>query len=116
MRFSTVSATSHQGTPLSSSLVTMLGELRFSCDENATEDRLKSLPSLAAGVGKYPYPVTLVVESCVTCRYAFPFCIEPDFGQGPENVSKPSIKQVCDVFHEHEPWSSLASQTAHFTE
>jgi hypothetical protein len=32
-------------------------------------------------------------------RYAIPPSIKPERGQRPENVSEPSTKQLCDVFH-----------------
>lgn len=87
----------------------MDGDLRRSEAENAPE-RLKSLPSLAAGVGQDEYSFALMIGSHGVSPYNLPFRIKPDFGQGPQNVSKSPFKQPCDVFHEDRA-SKLASKT-----
>lgn len=44
-----------------------------------------------------------------------PFCIKPERGQVAENVSKPSTKQSCDVFHNDKTGFQLANKTGVFT-
>jgi hypothetical protein len=46
-----------------------------------------------------PNSVALVIGTNGESRYAIPPSIKPERGQRPENVSEPSTKQLCDVFH-----------------
>lgn len=88
----------------------MLGECRFRAAKYATV-RLKSFPSLALGVGQDNDALSLVRSATLSSEKTFPLRIEPDFGQGAENVSKPPNKQPCDVFQDNECGSHFASQT-----
>jgi hypothetical protein len=42
-----------------------------------------------------------------------PFRIKPASGQVCENLSHSSIKQRCDVLHDHEVWSNVANDPEH---
>jgi hypothetical protein len=57
---------------------------------------------LAVGVGNNPEAVSLVSGANVGSWYAMPLRIVPDRGQVSENSLKPSMKQVCHVFHNNE--------------
>src|ERR1700740_824397 len=45
-------------------------------------------------------------------RYAVPLRIIPERGQVSENVSEPSMKQVCDVLHDDEARSKFANKAS----
>lgn len=70
------------------------------------------------GVGHDPDPIPLVRGANCGSWYAMPLRIKPDRGQVSENTAKPSppisVKESCDVLHEKELGSKLASQPAHF--
>jgi len=57
---------------------------------------------LASGVGNNPEPVAAVRGANGGSWYAVPPRIIPERGQVSENVSKPSTKERCDVFHDDE--------------
>ncbi len=93
----------------------MLGEclnLALKC----AVDRLKSFPSLAAGVGHNPDPIPAMSGANVGSGYAMPFRVIPERGQGPENVSKSAIKERCHVFQDNEARSQLANDADHLEE
>jgi hypothetical protein len=56
--------------------------------------------SPAVGVGNNPDPVPPVWGTNIGSAYAVPFRIIPERGKVSENVSKPSMKQCCDVLHD----------------
>jgi hypothetical protein len=66
---------------------------------------------LASGVGNNPDAVAAVMGTNGGSRYAVPFRIIPERGQVSENVSKPSTKQSCDVFHEDVSRSNFANNS-----
>ena len=72
-------------------------------------------PRLLRGVGNNPETISLVGRANVSSGYAVPFRIEPERGQVAENASKPSIKQCCDVLHDDEAGSKLASEPCNFS-
>ena len=57
--------------------------------------------STATGVGHDEDPVPNMRRTNGGSRYAVPFRIVPERGQVAENTVKSSIKESCDVFHEH---------------
>jgi hypothetical protein len=67
-------------------------------------DGIKTLPrsrlSDASGVGKNPDAVSAVRSTNAGSWYAMPFDIKPDLDQRPENLSRPSIKQLWAVLHD----------------
>ncbi len=74
-----------------------------------------SLQSEASGVGNNPDAVTSVRGTNGSRRNAFPFRIIPDLGQRPENIAKPSIKQLCAVFHDDVAGSNFANEARLFS-
>lgn len=92
----------------------MLGECLARADKYAVV-LLKSFPSRAAGVGYDPEPFAEVRVSGLSRRYALPFDMMPDFGQGPENVAESAIEKPRYVFHD-ESGASLASKPDCFSE
>jgi hypothetical protein len=58
----------------------------------------KALVLLASGVGNNPDSVAPVRGANGESWYAIPPEIIPERGQGPENLSKSSTKERCDVF------------------
>lgn len=83
------------------------GDKRWNCEGGA----VMFPASLTVGVGNKPPTVSLVGRAKVASWYAVPFRIIPDRGQRCENVSKPSTKQLCDVFQDDVEWSNLANQS-----
>jgi hypothetical protein len=80
----------------------------------ASEETLNSRTRFSSdfvGVGQHPDALALVRQANGCRWYAFPFNIIPEAGQGAENVSEPSIKQGCDVFHDNETGSNLANKS-----
>jgi hypothetical protein len=72
--------------------------------------------SRVAGEGHNPDAVASVKCAKVGSRYAVPFRIIPERGQGSENVSKPSTKQCCDVFQDDISGCQFANQTGDLVE
>lgn len=68
----------------------------------------------ALRVGHNPDAIARLGKANVGRRYAIPFRIVPDRGQVSEYSAKPSIKQCCDVLHEDEVGSKLASKSVDF--
>lgn len=66
------------------------------------------------GVGHNPDSVAAVTGTNVGSWYAVPLRIIPERGQISENVSKPSTKQCCDVFHDDVSGCQLANQAGDF--
>jgi hypothetical protein len=58
------------------------------------------VPSLLVGVGHKNHAVPLMRRAKGCRRDAFPFRIEPERGQVPENVSEAPIKEPWDVLHD----------------
>lgn len=69
-------------------------------------------------VGDDPNPVPYVRGANVGSREAMPLRIIPDLGQVSENSAKPSstlaCNEVCDVLHDEEARSKLASEAEEF--
>jgi hypothetical protein len=72
----------------------------------------------AVGVGNQPDAIPDMRGVNGRSRYAMPLRVIPDRGQVSENAAKPkawpvlgAIKQVCDVLHDEEAGSKLASQS-----
>jgi hypothetical protein len=84
---------------------------------NVSVDVLRrSMWSCAVGVGMLwvgndPYPVAPVWGTNIGSAYAVPLRIVPERGQVSENVSKPSMKQCCDVLHDDVARSNLANNS-----
>jgi hypothetical protein len=68
-------------------------------------------PPPTVGVGHNPEPIASVRGTNGGSWYAMPLRIIPERGQVSENVSKPSTKQSCDVFHDDVEWSNLANKS-----
>ncbi|MDR6511499.1 hypothetical protein J2792_002371 [Novosphingobium capsulatum] len=93
-------------------MIGMPGEQRWNCEGGAV-----IFPaSFTVGVGNKPPTVSLVGRAKVPSWYAVPFRIIPDLGQRPQNVSKPSTKQLCDVFQHDMAGSNFANQSNDFKE
>jgi hypothetical protein len=69
----------------------------------------------ASGVGNKPDPVSPVRGANGGSWNTVPPRIVPDRGQVSENLSKPSIKESCDVLHKDEAGSKLANEASVFT-
>jgi hypothetical protein len=66
---------------------------------------------LTSGVGQYENPVTSMRRTKDGSRYAVPFCVIPERGQGSENIAHPPNKESCDVLHECIAGSKLANDS-----
>lgn len=102
------------GTPLNSIDKPTCFPIRIRRWMDGIEQSPLSRQSEASGVGNDPHPVTDVRGTSGSRGDALPLCIIPERGQRPENVAKPSIKQLWRVFHDDEAGANFANQACIF--